>query len=65
LEEQKETSYSEKEQKKIQKNIEKADKIIKVLYEIVWVIELQFSAGKIDHVDKVGSISVSSGSFFC
>jgi hypothetical protein len=35
-----------------------------VLYEIVRVPELQFTADKIHHVNKVGRISVPSGSFF-
>jgi hypothetical protein len=56
--------------KKFDKTIKKVEAVSKVnkflvLYEIVWVIELQFTAGKIDHIYKVGSISVSSGSFFC
>ena len=34
------------------------------LCEIEWVVEFQFSAQKINHVDKIPHISVASGASF-
>jgi hypothetical protein len=34
------------------------------LYGILWVIEFEFTSDKVNHIDKILDISITSGSFF-